>query len=207
MKFYLFAALLALFVLILPADGQNYPYKSVAALQQVEQTPDKPPTLQNVCGAVSINEKDHLWLTAFHCIEDDAEHYILGDRLTPVVKDTVNDIAIVKTPYVSAPAVKLADTAPAVGDVIYTIAFPLGIQYPLLISGAIANPYTERPNDHPYIITQLAVAPGASGSPIFNTDGRIISVVQRGFQPHTYSPMGAGVTFDKMQSLALWWEK
>ncbi len=202
----LIAAVAGLALLVTPVPALTPPFESVAPMQEIRQAEGEKPRLANVCSATSINTKQHLWLTAKHCLDDSDGSYILGDLIEPVMKDETNDLAIVKTLRVTAPAVKLASVAPKLNDAAFTISYPLGFPVPLYFTGIVSNENFEWKGKS-YVVFQFPVAPGSSGSPIFNANGELISITQRGFSEHDYGPLGLGVGFEKLQSLAMWWEK
>lgn len=207
MKTKLLAALVAVTIILSPVSAQNLQFNSVVPIQEVKVNPETGAgNLVNVCGAVSINEKEHYWLTANHCLEDTDASYIRGEKVTHVMRDPTNDLAIVKTPTVSAPSVKLAAEAPKLADVVYTISYPLMMPVPLFFKGIITNARFEY-DKFVYVVYQIPVAPGASGAPVFNEAGELVSVTQRGFTQGGYSPLGSGAHHEKLKALALWWEK
>ena len=199
-------ALVGALLLSVSAAAQSFPFASVAPIQEIKQDNEEHQVLVNVCGAVSINQKQHYWLTAYHCVEGIEHSYILGDEADAIMKDVPNDLAVLKTKTVSAPAVKLASKALELGEEVYTISYPLSLPAPLLLSGKIANPYLPY-GEAVFVVYQFPVAPGSSGAPVFNTAGELVSVTQRGFSPHSYTPVGSGAHFEKLSTLAIWWEK
>lgn len=168
-----------------------------------------PPYLANICTVTSINERAHYWLTAYHCVaEEGLTYYIMGDKVKPEMKDVVNDLAILSTSVVSAPAVPLASAAVSYGDYVSMIGHPAGQLFPVLSVGLVAadryqiefegTPYT-------YVWFQLPGAPGSSGSAVFNANGEIVSVLQVG-PGRFYAPNVGGVLFEKLAAYRSYFE-
>jgi S1-C subfamily serine protease len=211
MKIQLLAALVAAFLIIPSASAQGTLFDSVAPIAQIYYDEAGNATFDNVCTATSINKSKHYWLTAYHCIADAApmvKHYIKGEPVGYEMKDPTNDLAILSTPAYSAPAIKMATVAPVTGDPVTVIGHPLGQIFPVVTVGQIAAEKTVfKGMEVSFTLFQVPGAPGSSGSAVFNSRNEIISVIQRGSSPNSWGPVMAGCTFEKLQSLALWWEK
>lgn len=134
---------------------------------------------KNFCTASSINEARHLWLTAAHCVDNDGPMLVMGDPIRVIVRDVVNDIAIVSTPRASAPALRLAKQAPQVQEELRMIGYPFGFPFQVTVRGWVAAlsgvVWEGRP---PYTLFQITAAPGNSGSAIVNKRGEVVSVLQ-----------------------------
>lgn len=164
-------------------------------------------TLANICTVTSINEKQHGWLTAAHCVDDDAPRYIMGEQVRIVLRDVPNDIAFLQTTRVSAPAVPLAATAPAVKDAVCVVGYPLGFTFQVTTLGTVAALSAPLdPKGPPYTLFNVTGARGNSGSPILNSAGEIVSVLQIGFSQFSFSPMVGGVRFDALAAYRGAWE-
>jgi S1-C subfamily serine protease len=208
MKTLFLAAILAVPLFFFPISAQQLPLRSVEPIAQVIYPENgAAPYFGNVCTAASINEKQHYWLTAQHCIADEGPHYIAGQPVGYVMKDATNDLAIVSTPVLSVPALKLAKAAPVVRDPIVVIGHPLGQIFPVVVSGPIAAEQVQMGDAGRFMLLQIPGAPGNSGSPVLNINNEIVSVVQRGPSPSNWGSVMASCTFDKLQALAIWWEK
>ena len=211
MKIQLLAAIIAALLLIPSASAQSPLFESVAPIAQIYYDEMGNGTLNNVCTATSINKAKHYWLTAYHCVSDASplvKHYIKGEPVGYEVKDPTNDLAILSTPAASAPAIKMATVAPVTGDHVTVVGHPLGQIFPVITVGQVAAEKTVFSNTEGFFtFFQVPGAPGSSGSAVFNAHNEIISVVQRGTSPNSWGPVMAGCTFEKLQSLAMWWEK
>ena len=170
----------------------------------------------NFCTTSSINEKKHYWLTAAHCVEGEGQKfYVMGEEVQVIVRDVGNDIAIVSTPQASLRGLPLAKKSPVLGDFVQLGGHPLGWPTISLITGTVmnlqVNPFPEKwPHEH--MIVQSVVAPGASGSPVVNSRGEIVSVVQIGFaisSPYgepTFGPVMGGSLFSSLEKYRGYWE-
>jgi S1-C subfamily serine protease len=98
-----------------------------------------------------------------------------------VYSDPLHDIAVLKAEIANFDIVplmagKLAGSR--IGDTIYTLGHPMGIGW-LLAKGIISAVKYDR-DGFAYIFSDVATAPGSSGSPIFNEKGEVIGLVQQG---------------------------
>lgn len=170
----LLAPLLAFFVFFSPKPTTR---SSVEALQMDGRT---------FCTAFSINQSEGLWATAAHCAQyslEHTDHYttIMGAPATVIyVGFPATDIAVFQADAHS-PAVHLSKQAPSVGDSLYVVGYPLGITktntYGHMGARLIALAH---PSTGYFIISDLldvTVAPGNSGSPVFNAAGELIGVL------------------------------
>jgi len=163
--------------------------------------------LVNICTVTSINEKQHGWLTAAHCVADDAPRYIMGEKVRVVLRDPANDIAFLQTTRVSAPAVPLAKEAPAVKDAVCVVGYPLGFTFQVTTMGTVAALSAPLdPKELPYTLFNVTGARGNSGSLILNANGEIVSVLQIGFSQFSFSPMFGGVRFAALEHYRGAWE-
>lgn len=67
---------------------------------------------------------------------------------------------------------ELADKASEIGDELFTIGFPLGIPHFYSKGSYSAN------QSNKFFNSDMVVAPGASGSPVFNKQGKLVGLVR-----------------------------
>lgn len=199
-------AILMVLLIVTPIGGQQIPFESIQPIAQVVYAEDGTAYFANVCTASSINQKEHYWLTAYHCVADEGPHYIAGQPVTYVMKDVPNDLAIVATPVLAAPALKLASKAPITRDSIMVIGHPWGQIFPVVTIGTVAAEKILIEDTGYFMFLQVPSAPGGSGSPVLNEKNEIVSVVQRGTS-RSWGPVLAGALFEKVAALGLWFEK
>ena len=160
------------------------------------------------CSSSSINETKHYWLTAAHCVWHGG--YVNGEPIAVIMRDVVDDLAVFSTRSSHAPALGLSYTAPRVGDETMVVGFPYGNLDPLVTFGRVSQvngrlcqeseeeqPYLCEPRR--YLVTDATGAPGSSGSPILNKDGRMISIVTVGYG-RTFGP-NWGVPYQVLNSI------
>jgi len=89
--------------------------------------------------------------------------------------DTARDLCQLRAPGVSAPAVPLASDAVVVGQTVYALGAPAGLELTLsagLVSG-LRHDDAERLTA---IQTSAAISPGSSGGGLFDEQGRLIGI-------------------------------
>jgi len=142
---------------------------------------------QIICTAWSINRAKALWITAAHClvqIEEVDGVEIVIERPVQLHQQPTTikafhqsaDLAMLQA-QVGRPGLRLG-RMPQVGDPAMVYGYPLGRPHPVALFLHVANlfyPYDAWPQ------TMLFSGhgwPGHSGAPIFDRDGRVISVDQ-----------------------------
>lgn len=147
-----------------------------------------------ICTAFSINQQKHLWMTADHCIVDVME--IGGGYGSEYWHDPTLDLAVIYTPDVSAPPLRVQRSAPRVGDQIKMVGFPLKFTVPFSVMGRIAVlsvDITDSDGDtFNRTVYDMTSCRGNSGSPVMNLDHELIGVVTTGLGSPCAS-MSAGV--------------
>lgn len=152
------------------------------------------------CTAFSINEAKGYWMTAAHCTQDDDGKpytFTIGDsgeavKLVAVFSDV--DIAIVSSD-IKAEGFKLATETPARGDYVTVVGFGYGFVPATTFWGRVSN--TIQIEGRRYLLFDMRVWPGHSGSPIRNAKGEVVSVAQI-----SAAGTAGGVTFDDLSRRA-----
>ena len=172
---------------------------------------------RNICTVSAINTSTHLWLTAAHCVVDtymDEEGVVttrpavglaIEGHLAFIVKlDEAIDLAILITPDFSLPALRFADKGPFWEETIRVVGHPFGYPSVTIVAGTVSNPdaapFVQTGFAPSYMFVTAPVAPGNSGSPIVNSRGEIVSVLQIGWG-RGYSP-GGGATYARLKAFA-----
>ncbi len=179
MKRMIVATLLFLVVSISSSAG---PPRSVQPLQNAEG--------QNFCSSFSINEKQHYFATAAHCVieagteDGPPKAHILGRPVEVIMIDKEADVAVVRAAF-GAPAVALADTWAQAHDPIEIHGYPYGMPSMIEFRGELAYAdlmVVEHDEIIHWMIFDCTAAPGNSGSPVFNKEHKVISILQVGWQ-------------------------
>jgi S1-C subfamily serine protease len=182
------------------------PNISIRPLWLVEQA-DVPHS--QICTTSSINGKIGLWLTANHCVQNGPVE--VEDRSDPdhpfypatvIWQNGMEDLAVLITPGLRVTALKLATVSPEVGDEVHSFGFPLAFTKLQFVRGYMVSDST-KVSDEGQIrdLFNLSICAGASGSPILNKDGDIVSVVQLGFGTKPCAPIAGGTAFQTTHQL------
>lgn len=156
--------------------------------------------LRPICTTASINEEMHLWITAAHCV-DAGPLFIQQQPVSTVVVWNTADLALLFTPTFAAPALRVADEAPEVGDKVSVVGYPFGIKQPQLFQGYVSSVGMDIVYGHKYGL-DVTICGGNSGSPVVNKQDELVSVIQAGID----SPQGcyvftAGATLQDIRGL------
>lgn len=161
--------------------------------------------LQPICTTSIISEKKHYWLTAHHCLEvAPLKNLLIDGKEVELVKDDKDgDIAVLKS---DAKGLELgiAEKEPNFGDEVKLTSYMGGVEFPTYFEGKVANPSALIPslNSRTFMILNIAVASGASGSPIVNSDGKLVSIAIMEFltvSQGAISPLGGGVPYQTLK--------
>jgi S1-C subfamily serine protease len=124
-----------------------------------------------------------LVLTSAHVVRDDRVNLVSLDgrklRGRVVERAAGADLALVEAEGLPRPlALELA--APRVGAFVAAIAHGRGGVWSLNV-GIVSNLYPDRAGDaHAILQTQIPLAPGASGGPVLDRQGRVVGIVTAG---------------------------
>ena len=140
-----------------------------------------------VCTTTSINEEMHLWITAAHCV-DAGPLFIQQQPVSVVVVWNTADLALLFTPTFAAPALRLAEDDPEVGDKVFVVGYPFGIKQPQLFQGHVSSAGMDIGHGHK-VGLDVTICGGNSGSPVVNERDELVSMIQVGID----SPQGCYV--------------
>lgn len=178
---------------------------SVQPLQVIVTMDDGSTSARTFCTAFSINEKQHYWATARHCLipetEEEADALktisILGHPVHEVYRDPRTDVALLQGDEADAPRLPLSTRVPrvfstafATNDPIEIRGFPYG--YGLIVTqGYLGAHYLLLHHDQfvgdiPCDILDVTGAPGNSGSPVL-MNGQVVGLVWGGFEKSAHA--------------------
>ncbi len=134
-------------------------------------------------GSGFIISEDGYVVTNAHVVDDASEITVtLPDRREFVAEligsDKRSDIAVLKVEGSDLPTLTLGDSSNAkVGQWVLAIGSPFGFEY-TATQGIISAVSRSLPDENyvPFIQTDVAVNPGNSGGPLFDTNGEVIGV-------------------------------
>jgi S1-C subfamily serine protease len=150
---------------------------------------------QTFCTAFSINEQEHLYMTAGHCAayarDAHTQVWIQSGwaKLVFARFGDGEDIAIYQAQF-GAPAVELAGSGVKVGDRISVLGYPYGLLKAIHVQGYVAGKAVPIGEGWPISdVLDITVAGGNSGSPVLNGDGDVIGLLWGGMtdSPHALS--------------------
>ncbi len=154
--------------------------------EQMPNMPDMPkqePRPGQGFGSGFIISADGYIVTNTHVVEDATDIRVgMQDRssykATLIGSDKRSDIALLKIDANGLPVADLGDSDEVrVGQWVLAIGSPFGFEY-TATQGIVSAVARSLPDDTyvPFIQTDVAVNPGNSGGPLFNTDGKVIGV-------------------------------
>lgn len=158
-------------------------------------------SLQNYCTAGKINGEKGLWLTAAHCVDD--HMYMQGKPVFVIDVNEAKDLAVVMSPTAVGTPLQLADRPSDWGGRVETAGYSFGYPKPFYFTGNVAHPGFVFPGeDQEFVLYDMPVAGGQSGSPILNNKGKLVGVMQVGFRAETFGVVSGGAPFRYVKEFA-----
>lgn len=96
---------------------------------------------------------------------------------------------------------KISKKIPKIGDLIYNIAIPEGIQFKdtlPIFTGIYSGTYESDDSNYSYLLS-IPASQGSSGSPVFNSSGEIIGIIYAAFK--NFSHLSIASTLDQVKTL------
>lgn len=164
-------------------DLDRLPESQRRFFEQFPQFQDPTPRRGQGFGSGFIISEDGYVITNAHVVDNATEITVgLIDRREYTAEligmDKPSDIALLKLDATDLPVVKLGDSDDVtVGEWVLAIGSPFGFEYSAT-QGIVSAVARSLPADTyvPFIQTDVAVNPGNSGGPLFNTDGEVVGV-------------------------------
>lgn len=99
-----------------------------------------------------------------------------GSYLGRVIKrDDQRDVALIRISGRASIVAELADDVPAIGDDLYVSGAPWNVENRSLLTRGVVSKHAEV-EGLSYIYTDAGIAPGNSGGPVFNSDGKLVGI-------------------------------
>lgn len=139
----------------------------------------EPETLMSGHGSGFFVRADGLLVTNYHVVANISRATVRlrsGERLAPVtivVTDPAHDLALLSVGGVDHPVLPIAEAPAQVGEQVYAIGSPLGLDH-TLTEGVVSALRTVQGTE--MLQTQATVAPGSSGGPLLDDRGRVVGV-------------------------------
>ncbi len=164
-------------------DLDQLPESQRRFFEQFPQFQDPTPRRGQGFGSGFIISEDGYVITNAHVVDNATEITVgLIDRREYTAEligmDKPSDIALLKLDAQNLPVVQLGDSDDVkVGEWVLAIGSPFGFEYSAT-QGIVSAVARNLPADTyvPFIQTDVAVNPGNSGGPLFNTDGKVVGV-------------------------------
>jgi len=162
-------------------QGQQMPEQLRRYFENLPQQPESRPSAG--FGSGFVISADGYIVTNAHVVDNATEITVaLPDRreysAELIGSDERSDIALLKVNATDLPTLTLGDSSSVnVGQWVLAIGSPFGFEYTATqgIVSALSRSLPEE-NYVPFIQTDVAVNPGNSGGPLFDTDGNVIGV-------------------------------
>lgn len=131
------------------------------------------------CTVFSVSASQRRWMTCAHCVMDLMTHvwhtdafFIDGHPARVVAVDVEKDLATMETTdWGVTESLRLATHAPEQGDTVENMGYPWGLEFPFYFRGVVAS--VEYPT---FVFVVMPAIGGQSGSPLIDTDGRVVGV-------------------------------
>lgn len=163
-------------------DSEQIPDFLRKFFEQMPNMPQQPRQSQGFGSGFIISDDGYI-VTNTHVVEDATEIRVsMQDRTSfkaeLIGSDKRSDIALLKIDAEDLPVAELGDSDEVqVGQWVLAIGSPFGFEY-TATQGIVSAVARSLPDDTyvPFIQTDVAVNPGNSGGPLYDTEGRVIGV-------------------------------
>jgi len=164
-------------------DPEQIPEQFRRFFEQLPQNPSPQPPQGTGFGSGFIISEDGYVITNAHVVNNATQIRVgLHDQrefqATLIGSDRTTDIALLKLDASDLPVVKIGNSEDLrVGEWVLAIGSPFGFEH-TATQGIVSALARSLPDDTyvPFIQTDVAVNPGNSGGPLFNTDGEVVGV-------------------------------
>jgi len=164
-------------------DPEQIPEQFRRFFEQLPQFPSPQPRQGGGFGSGFIISADGYIITNAHVVDNSSDIRVgLQDRreyqAELVGSDPASDVALLKIDAEDLPVVRIGDSEDLrVGEWVLAIGSPFGFEH-TATQGIVSALARSLPDDTyvPFIQTDVAVNPGNSGGPLFNTDGEVVGV-------------------------------
>ncbi|MFK7997463.1 MAG: DegQ family serine endoprotease [Granulosicoccus sp.] len=164
-------------------DPEEIPEQFRRFFEQMPNAPRQAPPQSGGFGSGFIISDDGYVITNAHVVDNATEIRVgLNDRreyqAELVGSDPASDIALLKLDANELPVVRIGNSENLrVGEWVLAIGSPFGFEH-TATQGIVSALARSLPDDTyvPFIQTDVAVNPGNSGGPLFNTDGEVVGV-------------------------------
>lgn len=143
-------------------------------------------TAAHVCGGDDISKFVYKHPSGSHVnivVEENVTKIRIADyygkeRIAEVYRiDKANDLCVLKTKETWGKPFEVSETNPVVGEKVYNVASPHKIWAPGMV--LMMDGYYSGKNSIGFYHYTIPARPGSSGSPILNSEGKIVGMVQR----------------------------
>jgi len=156
-----------------------------------------------ICTGGVVDE--HVVLTAAHCLTDEkgevreVRFYINGYPAAVGDVNVKTDLATLIVPKLKGkPVLVLAPKPLDVGDYIETAGYPGGLSLMWFKGNVSRVGHVFEGSDQKYVLFDLMVRGGQSGSPIVNIDGQLVSVMQIGLGRDVFTRASGGAMWEDL---------
>jgi len=164
-------------------DPEQIPEQFRRFFEQMPNAPEQAPRQGAGFGSGFIISDDGYIITNAHVVDNATDIRVgLNDRREYQAKlvgsDPASDIALLKLEAEDLPVVRIGNSEELrVGEWVLAIGSPFGFEH-TATQGIVSALARSLPDDTyvPFIQTDVAVNPGNSGGPLFNTDGEVVGV-------------------------------
>jgi len=122
-----------------------------------------------------------LVVTNAHCLRRDGSPTIEVDGKTHSVESVAfardQDLALIRAPAVTGPFLELRDLDTLrPGELVFAYGHPLGVSHALAMGALHSVVRDKRTGDPRYIAADIRLAPGNSGGPLVDAEGKLVGV-------------------------------
>jgi V8-like Glu-specific endopeptidase len=150
------------------------------------------------CSAWLLNAERDIVVTAGHCAPAGVSVTVGGRHAELLVANADLDVAVLSVRGIRGTPLQFRSTVVTLGMPVATIGYPMRSRQPIFRAGWVAGTSVTMP-DSTGLMLDLVVQAGQSGSPVVDSDGRVVTMVRRTFTDAIFRSITMG-----MDTRALW---
>ena len=190
----LLATLSLFLLLVFPLSAHDWGDQ----MREISKSLARVETPTSICTAFSIHQSRGYLMTAIHCL---GPLLMVNSKLAqPIALFEQLDVAVIEA-NVHLPALSMRSSMTRAGDMVGGAGFGYGLKEPIFRGGYVSHPQAQWGDSVVrWFVFDAPFVEGMSGGPVFDRQGRVITLIQR-------TDPKSGLGLSTLQFTREFWEK